>query len=348
MSSTAVAVQEKLPTDSNIAQWTPPQRAIMSQLGLVDRPEKNVQRNGQWTKQAQPDAPVGVIEAFLMQCQRTRLDPAARQIYAAEMGGKWTVLISIDGFRLIADRTGLYQGKKPTEWCGPDGQWTDVWLSDEPPAAAKVAVMREGFSEPLVAVATYAGYCPRDKDGRPRPSGQWLNNPSNQLAKCAEMLALRQAFPNELSGLYGTEEMQQAQPARGGSAPARQQQTSEPWAETQEPQYASRDWAVVLADVEDVTSLHQVFQQVQTAGELGLPFAPEHREHVEGLVALFGLEDAPPTVTVQQMIGAVKRALEDVGPVEAEVVEDDGSAEDATAPVTEWPTVEPGSGVHFE
>lgn len=197
---------EKLPQDANIQEWSPSQYALMQQLGLVDR--------SNW-KGKQPDAPLGVIEAFLMQCQRTQLDPAARQIYAAEMGGKWTVLISIDGFRLIADRTGLYRGKKPTEWCGEDGVWRDVWLSSEPPAAARVSVMREGFSEPLVAVATYSGYCPRDrKTGDLKPSGQWVNNPSNQLAKCAEMLALRQAFPNELSGLYGTEEMQQAGSAK--------------------------------------------------------------------------------------------------------------------------------------
>ncbi|WP_336991076.1 phage recombination protein Bet [Leucobacter sp. VD1] len=199
-------LMEKLPQDANIQAWSASQYALMQQLGLVDR--------SNW-KGKQPDAPLGVIEAFLMQCQRTQLDPAARQIYAAEMGGKWTVLISIDGFRLIADRTGLYRGKKPTEWCGDDGIWRDVWLSSEPPAAARVAVMREGFSEPLVAVATYAGYCPRDrKTGDLKPSGQWINNPSNQLAKCAEMLALRQAFPNELSGLYGTEEMQQAGTAK--------------------------------------------------------------------------------------------------------------------------------------
>ncbi|MFA5606622.1 MAG: RecT family recombinase [Leucobacter sp.] len=264
-------LMEKLPQDANIKAWSPSQYALMQQLGLVDR--------SNW-KGKQPDAPLGVIEAFLMQCQRTQLDPAARQIYAAEMGGKWTVLISIDGFRLIADRTGLYRGKKPTEWCGEDGVWRDVWLSPEPPAAARISVMREGFTEPLVAVATYSGYCPRDrKTGDLKPSGQWVNNPSNQLAKCAEMLALRQAFPNELSGLYGTEEMQQA-----GTAKPPQRSPQPAPAPVEEPvaeeapievevveEFDAETWAARVAESADVDALRKVWDDASAEGVLSSP-----------------------------------------------------------------------------
>lgn len=301
--STAVATMDRLPVDSNVKAWQPAARALMQQLGLVDRKD--------W-RGPQPDAPAGVIEAFLIQSRRTGLDPAARQIYAVEMGGKWNVLISIDGFRLIADRTGKYRGKQPTMWCGEDGVWKDVWLSSEPPAAAKVTILRSDFDEPVVAVATYAGYCPRDKkSGELKPSGQWQFNASNQLAKCAEMLALRQAYPNELSGLYGTEEMDQAAPA-----------PVERPAPVQEPVAASRDWFADGEAVATVEGLRDLYREAAAVGALNVT------------------RDG---VTVAAFLTARADELNNPEPVEdvvdAEVVEDD-----AAEPVTEWPVAEiPGA-----
>lgn len=159
------------------------------------------------------------LQLFLAQCSRTGLDPFARQIYWIKRGSAGTTQVSIDGFRVIAERTGEQDGQE-CHWCGEDGEWKDVWLSPKPPAAARVLVYRKGCSKPFPGIAKFVEY---NAGGN-----MWQKMPANQLAKCAEALALRKAFPHQLSGLYSTEEMEQADsaPALVVEAPVARAQTT--------------------------------------------------------------------------------------------------------------------------
>jgi phage recombination protein Bet len=152
------------------------------------------------------------LKLFAYACQRTGLDPFSRQIYAIKRGGKMTISSGIDGLRSIAERTGQLDGSS-SYWCGEDGVWVDVWLSSKPPAAAKTIIYRKGCAHPFTATARFADF----NAGQ----GLWSKMPSVMIAKCSEAQALRRAFPADLSGVYSTDEMDQAvEPVTVTAAPS--------------------------------------------------------------------------------------------------------------------------------
>jgi phage recombination protein Bet len=178
---------------SNLTLWTPEQAQLISTT-------------------IAPGCSPDELKLFAYACQRTGLDPFSRQIYAIKRGGKMTISSGIDGLRSIAERTGQLDGSS-SYWCGEDGVWVDVWLSSKPPAAAKTIIYRKGCAHPFTATARFADF----NAGQ----GLWSKMPSVMIAKCSEAQALRRAFPADLSGVYSTDEMDQAvEPVTVTAAPA--------------------------------------------------------------------------------------------------------------------------------
>ncbi|MBM4722561.1 phage recombination protein Bet [Rhodococcus hoagii] len=219
------------------------------------------------------EATDGDLQVFFHQCQRTGLDPFARQIYMIgrrqkewnprtreeTWSTKYTIQTGIDGFRLIASRTGQLDGYEDTLWCGQDGKWTDVWLKREAPAASKVTVIRNGARYPAVALFTeYAGLTNKGELTK-----MWREKGALMLAKCAEALALRKAFPQDLSGLYTSDEMQQANNGQE-SAPAPQRQCQQ----SQRPTSISEALAPEPEVTVDVDSLLAAIEAADTKDAL--------------------------------------------------------------------------------
>jgi phage recombination protein Bet len=138
-------------------------------------------------------------------CIAQGLNPAAQDVYFARVQGKLKNMTSIDYLRARAEATGEYEGQTLPQFCGKDGKWSELWLAAAPLYAAKIGVYRKGWREPLQVIALYAFYVvPGSRMWTPERC-------SFQLAKCAEALALRKAFPKQLGHLYAPEEMEQAE-----------------------------------------------------------------------------------------------------------------------------------------
>lgn len=139
------------------------------------------------------------LQLFFHQARRTGLDPLARQIYFVKRQGKGTIQVGIDGYRLIAHRSGECGGIDDSELGPPTEQGY--------PSSARVTVWRivQGQRCPFTATARWIEYYPGDAQGF-----QWKKMPAVMLSKCAEAQALRKAFPAELSGVYVDAEMDQA------------------------------------------------------------------------------------------------------------------------------------------
>jgi phage recombination protein Bet len=151
-----------------------------------------------------PQASNDELQLFLYQSKRTGLDPLTRQIYCIHRYDKtsnskrMTIQTSIDGFRVVAERSGEYGGQDEPEF---------VHNGDKL-LCCKIKVYKfrgDQRYQASVGVAYWDEYVPA-----PGQDYMWKKMPHTMLAKVAEALALRKAFPQDLSGLYTAEEMQQA------------------------------------------------------------------------------------------------------------------------------------------
>jgi len=206
--------------------WTPMQAAALAQLGVKDASD-------------------GDKAVFLHQCQRTGLDPFAKQIYMIGRNEKksekrpngqwvdvwtvkWTIQTGIEGWRVIRDRAERREGVRGIlsrfTYYDHDDNERRVWTQAKAPAAIEVTytVVEAGGREvPYTSVLRFDEYVQtkENSNGQRYPIAQWATKPVHMLEKCTEADVYRKAFPQDYAGVY----LDDAMPAPDDDAPPAQQ-----------------------------------------------------------------------------------------------------------------------------
>ena len=187
--------------DNKLAYWSSTEEEFLNKKKMTREIEKKITfSDGDIDiikKDIFPEGTHEQKELFIKQCERTGLDPLTRQIYAMIIKGKMSVQTSIDGFRVIAERSGDYAGQDEPVFS---------YDKNNKLICAKVKIFRfrgDNRYQAAVGVAYWDEYFQADKY-------MWKKMPHTMLSKVAEALALRKAYPLDLSGIYTSDEMAQS------------------------------------------------------------------------------------------------------------------------------------------
>lgn len=173
------------------------------------------------------------FELWVQECQMRNLMPVKDVVLQIRAVKEWDpvskqkvfkqkaiYITTIQALRKLAERTQKYAGQLPSKWIYLDDEGWPTIVSEIPlpskgstthpqiPWAAKVSVLRKGFDTPIIVPARFEAYAQYFKvDDKQVLNSTWATRGPEQLEKCAEALALRKAFPEELGGLYLNEEL---------------------------------------------------------------------------------------------------------------------------------------------
>jgi phage recombination protein Bet len=136
------------------------------------------------------------LELFFYRCKEKGLNPLLPgQIYFVKYGtNPGSVVIGIDGFRTLAQKTGKLSGIKRGVLRNGQGNCVGAWAE----------VYRSDWKEPAREEVALHEY----DTGK----AQWAKMKETMIKKVAEVAALRMAFPDEVGGMYSNDEMDQAEP----------------------------------------------------------------------------------------------------------------------------------------
>ena len=166
-----------------------------------------VNGNGQVTDQE--------VMMFLSLCRFQKLNPFLKEAYLIKYGNQpATIVTGKEAFMKRAMRSPNYAGQEAgvvvvnDETGRMENRVGTIVLEGETLVGGWAKVYVKGWAQPLMVTVSFDEYCLK-KDGK--PASNWAVKPATMIRKVALVQALREAFPEDLGGLYTAEETGEAE-----------------------------------------------------------------------------------------------------------------------------------------
>jgi len=163
-----------------------------------------------YVKYHAPNATQEEIEEFFNYCKVRNLNPY--DVHFIKYGNEEKVIVvGKDAFLKRAERSKTLSGYKAGVIVIDENgkiihrEGAFYIPSKEKLVGGWAEVYRKDYKIPIRVEVSFEEYCKRTRDGKPFKS--WAQMPATMIRKVALVQALREAFPNELSGMYIPEEM---------------------------------------------------------------------------------------------------------------------------------------------
>ena len=153
------------------------------------------------------------INYFMHLCRARKLNPFVKEVYLIKYGTQpAAMVVSRDALEKRAIKHKDYNGKKTGLWIlkkdtgeleKRDG--TIYVKSKEEIIGAWCTVYRKNWENPVTVEVNFDEYVQKKSDGKPNTN--WENKPVTMITKVAKAQALREAFIEDLDGMYEAEEI---------------------------------------------------------------------------------------------------------------------------------------------
>lgn len=150
------------------------------------------------------------VMMFLSLCKFQKLNPFLREAYLIKYGNQpATIVTGKDALQKRAMRNPKYAGQEAgvvvlNAADELENRIGTIVLPGETLVGGWAKVHVKGWDHPLSVTVSFDEYC-QTKDGK--PISNWASKPGTMIRKVALVQALREAFPEDLGGMYAAEEV---------------------------------------------------------------------------------------------------------------------------------------------